>query len=500
MREVANYVHLEFSRDLPVHQVKYMIKPLQVDWLPYKMRVMDFNLQREPFKMEPQGQIQYAVTSLMNVPAFKEEAHMPPGDDVRPWMLIYYEEDKRLTPDKYWKEVGKDEHKKFLLSSKQEGSVKKLAAELTAKASSPEEKASAIFQFCRSKVKNVFSAGVTAAQREQFKENKDTGDTLERMMGTGSDINALFAALANAAGLEARLSLSADRGRKFFYPQMMTTHFLPAQNIAVKLPSGWKFFDAAARNLPEGMLRWQEEGSTALVTDPKEPALQPIPLTPHDKSKVSRTAELEVQVDGVIEGTFRLAYTGHLAIERRSGMEEETEEERRESAKQELAGQFEGAELSDLKVENVKDLDQPLSISGKIRLPGYAQRTGKRLFLQPAFFQKGLPPRFAASERRFDISFDYPWSESDRVTLRLPEGLELDQPSSPQSVKIGEAGEYATTLSLTGDRKELIYTRKFDWGMKGQILFPVKAYEVLKSAFDFINEQDGHAITLKASN
>jgi len=91
MGEFASHVALEFSRELPVHEVKYMIKPLQVDWLPFRMRNMDFTLQRKPFKMEPQGLISYAVTSSQNIPAFEPELHMPPGQDARPWMFIYYE-------------------------------------------------------------------------------------------------------------------------------------------------------------------------------------------------------------------------------------------------------------------------------------------------------------------------------------------------------------------------------------------------------------------------
>ena len=76
----------------------------------------------------------------------------------------------------------------------------------------------------------------------------------------------------------------------------------------------------------------------------------------------------------------------------------------------------------------------------------------------------------------------------------------MDQPTAPQSVKIGEAGEYNTTLSRSKDSKQLIYTREFNWGLKDQLLFPLQAYPVIKKAFDFVNEQDGHAITLKAVN
>ncbi len=280
MGELASHVHLEFSRELPVHEVKYMIKPLQLEWLPYRMRTMDFNLQRKPFTWEPFGTISYAVTSSRNIPAFKPEPHMPPGQDVRPWMLIYYEEDKKLTPDKYWKEVGKDHHKAFAQVSKLEGPVKKMAAELVTGHTTQEEKVQAIQEFCRTKIKNLYGPDVTAALREKFKGNKDSGDTLKNMVGDGDDIAALFAALVNAAGFEAHKAMVADRSRKFFVPQMMSSRFLHTYNIAVKFPDGWKFYDPATMHLPKGMLRWQEEATTALITHDKEPVLVSTPLSP----------------------------------------------------------------------------------------------------------------------------------------------------------------------------------------------------------------------------
>ena len=47
------------------------------------------------------------------------------------------------------------------------------------------------------------------------------------------------------------------------------------------------------------------------------------------------------------------------------------------------------AELADIKIENVTDDAKPLLYKFHVRVPGYAQRTGKRIFIQPAFFQRG---------------------------------------------------------------------------------------------------------------
>jgi hypothetical protein len=84
------------------------------------------------------------------------------------------------------------------------------------------------------------------------------------------------------------------------------------------------------------------------------------------------------------------------------------------------------AELSNIHLEGVTEPAKPFSYSYDIRVPGYAARTGKRLFVQPAFFQHGLGPLFPTSVRKHDIYFNYPWVEQDEVTIELPQGFILD--------------------------------------------------------------------------
>jgi hypothetical protein len=152
-----------------------------------------------------------------------------------------------------------------------------LAAELTAKASTPEEKVAALFEYCRANIRNVVSvrSGVTDAERREFKVNKNAGDTLKQKLGTGSDMNHLFAALAIAAGFDARLVRLAPRTQKTFVPQMMSLHFLAAEDIAVKIGDAWHFFDAAALRTPRGLLRWEEEGVTAPAHRSQESGVRP---------------------------------------------------------------------------------------------------------------------------------------------------------------------------------------------------------------------------------
>src|SRR6185503_12398221 len=129
---------------------------------------------------------------------------------------------------------------KFL---KVDDQIKKKAAEITADAKTPEEKLEKIFEFCRTNIKNTQdeNSGFSDDEIEKLKENKKPSDTLKRGVGPGIDINLLFAALAKAAGLETRIALLPDRGKRLFNKNEVIPGSLRPSNIAVKLGEQWQF-------------------------------------------------------------------------------------------------------------------------------------------------------------------------------------------------------------------------------------------------------------------
>src|SRR5918993_438536 len=105
-------------------------------------------------------------------------------------------------------------------------------------------------------------------------------------MGDAADIDLLFAALATAVGYDARIVLAPNRGDLFFDKAIPNAYFLEPSNIAVRFGDQWKFYNPGFNHVPVGMLRWQEEGTQALVTDPKQPAWTNIPMSPPEKSLI----------------------------------------------------------------------------------------------------------------------------------------------------------------------------------------------------------------------
>ena len=490
---VRLYQRLFFQRDIPAQLVKYYIKPLSDPRLTLGMRAQTFHGKATPFAKERDG---FYSTQMTNVPAFHEEPRMPPENQVRPWMLIYYSEDMSLVPEKYWKEIGKRVYNNTRDVMKANDDVRKASTAAIGDATTPEQKLERLFEFCRTKIKNISndSSGLTAADRAKLKDNKSPADTLKRGMGDGFDITMLFAAMASAAGFDTRFARLADRSDIFFDPGFTDDYFLRTYDVAVKVGDNWRFFDPGSTYVPYGMLPWSEEGQQALISDPKDPMWVKTPLSPPEKSIQRRTAKLKLSEDGTLEGEVRMEYTGHFATEKKRLNEGDSREKCEQRLMEMIKRQMSTAEFADIRIENVIDPVKPFVYSYRVRVAGYAERTGKRLFLQPAFFQRGIGALFPTSERHHDVYFHYPWREEDHVIIELPAGYALDNAESPSPFKISQIGAYEVNLGASADGHMLEYKRVFHFN---GMVFPASSYSQLKKIFDVVHEQDNHIVPLK---
>ena len=485
----ANNMRLQFQRDIPVQSITYRIKPAREAFFD----VRPFNMPKFEFKKEKGG---FQTTTVTNMPAFHEEPLMPPEDSVRAWAMVKYS--GMFSSFLSYYILAGTIHFGFQPFLKVDDQIKKKATEITEGAKTPEEKLEKIFEFCRTNIKNTndVNAGFSDDDIEKLKENKKPSDTLKRGVGPGIDINLLFAALAKAAGFETRVALLPDRGKILFDKNVVVPGALRPSNIAVKIDEEWQFFDPGLPYISKGMLRWQEEGVDALLVS-DTPTWVKTPLTAADKSKEKHVADLRLDENGTLEGDVTVEFTGHLAVERKNFNGDDSPEQREENLKESVKSRLSSAELTNIVIENATDSSKPFVYKYHVRVPEYAQRTGKRLFFQPGYFQKGVSALFSAGTRTYPIYFHFPWSEEDKITITLPKGYALDNADRPAPVVAGAVCKHQINMGVTKDEKTLIYSRTFFFGGNDAVLFPVKTYEPLKQLFDAIHKADNHMITLK---
>ncbi len=83
-RASANYLRLQFQREIPIESITYYIKPSSKS---FSFDLRPFNMLRPEFTKEKGG---FYATTVKNMPAFREEPMSPPEDNVRSWAMINY--------------------------------------------------------------------------------------------------------------------------------------------------------------------------------------------------------------------------------------------------------------------------------------------------------------------------------------------------------------------------------------------------------------------------
>jgi len=488
----ANNMRMVFQHDIPIQNISYFFKPAAA------VRYLTFNMNDNKFVKDKNG---FYRATLENVPAIKQEPRMPPDDEVRSWLLLYYTDDKKGDSSDFWSRAGgyiarNWEIKDTLKPGKE---LKAAAAEITAGASTPEEQLEKIYQFCKTRIKNItFDTSLTDEQKEEIKPNKSTGDTYKKLRGTATDINELFASLATAAGFEARLAFGGDRSEKFFNPNQAHVSFIHFSSIAVKVNNDWRYYDPGSLFVPFGMLAWKEEATSVLLLGYKDYITTKTPLSGTEKTMAHRTGRFKLLEDGTLEGTVKIEYTGHLGYQYKMDNYDDSGNKREENLKDEIKKQMSAAEISGITIENVSDAEKPFVYQYKVRVPNYAQKTGKRLFLQPGFFEYGENSMFSTATRKYDVYFNYPWSETDDVEIELPKNFALDNPDVPAPLFDPQKISFLQIkMTINQASNTIKYQRKFHFGNGGVILFSSASYPSLKKLFDEFHKADTHTITLK---
>jgi hypothetical protein len=417
---------------------------------------------------------------------------MPPEDEVRRWAYLSYTSSN-------WTTLSFGYGMLLREVAKESKEIKAMSLQITAGAATQEEKLRRIYEFVQANIKNVsYDRSLTEEQREKL-NLKNASDVLQKRVGNEMLIDLLFAALANAAGFETGIFLTADRDDYFFSPEKYPyTGFVRPSGIAVIVDNNWKYFEPGVPYLPYGSVAWNDEGAMALIIGTGSYIWKGVPLSDQTKSTSMRTGKFKLLEDGTIQGKVTVEYYGHQAARRRREGFMSSPEKREENLRDEAKENVKNGEITGISIENFENPAKPLIYIYEVRVPSYAQKTGKRLFLQPGFFEYGSNPAFSSSARTHPIYFAYPWSETDDVEIELPKGFILDSGGTSTTVndpsKIG-----ALRIDVTHDQAAgiLKYRRSFYFGANAKILFPVNVYEPLKQLFNSFHKADTNAVTLR---
>lgn len=503
----ASGMRLPLQRDIPVRHLAYYYKPHQKE-----PQYQAYNLDEFKFVKDSDG---YFLGERRNVPAFKEEPRMPPEDQVRPWLLLTSTRIQFTSvnmsgfsfvikdpsdPRRYWAAVSSEKSPTLEFILKQDKKIKAEAERITAGATTTEDKLRRLYDFVQKDIHNAYyDTTITPEQRKKLPQIKSVGDILERKRASSpAHVDWLFAALAGSLGFDVRLAFTGNKSEMFFNPNMTNDRLLHFAGIAIRDGDKSTYFNPCDPHMPFGTLSWFEEGTFVMQVGKNNYIWSETPTLPHDKNNYKRTGKFKLLEDGTLEGDVAVELSGQPAISFRQSYYDETPEKQQESVTDAIKARLSTAEVTAISVENIKDTSKPLVQRYRIKVPNYAQKTGKRLFLQPSFFAYGPSAMFSSSTRQYDIFFRYPWSENDSVTFELPAGFKLDSPDAPTPFSHPQKiGSLDINLRYNAAKNILYLDRSFFFGAGQSMLFSSRSYTALKGIFDDFHKIDSHTITLR---
>lgn len=448
------------------------------------------NLQdHQPVKKSGRWEMQWD-----NIPAFEVEANMPPERNYKPTIQFYYVRYDITNSEKFWVEIGKflNEYYERYIGNRKE--IREAAAEAIGTETDPEKKLRKLYDRAQ-QVKNLsYERQMTQQEKkkEKIKTNENLGDIVKRGYGDSDDITAFFVGMARASGFEASLLLASNRREDFFSDKLLTLDNLTGRVAMVNLNGKMIYLQPGVRYCPFGLLHWTNTSTEALKFDKKGGSFVLVPGFNNDRSLTRRIATMELSEDGSLHGDVSVEFLGQEALEHRLEANGDDEAKRTKDLEDELKGWLpQGAVVKLTKVEGWDAPAQPLVARFSLELPDYATVAGKRVLMPSLLFLSPQRHAFAHAERKYPVYFPYPFSERDRITIKLPSGYSLENLPPRQDLSLDFA-RYQTAAAYDG--KQLIAERAF--GLNA-VFVQLAHYPELKEFMSKVQAGDEQQAVLK---
>ncbi|WP_435412264.1 DUF3857 domain-containing protein [Psychroserpens mesophilus] len=341
-----------------------------------------------------------------------------------------------------------------------------------------QQRAALIFNHVKSKVKWNEYFGYTAEQ--------GVAKAYKQGSGNSGDINLMLTSMLRYAGLDANPVLVSTKSNGI--PLIPTRSGFNYVISAIQLEDSVILLDATrkfttANILPVSTLNWlgrliKEDGSSGWVD-----------LIPKMTSKESVSLNVKLNSDLTASGKVRHQYTNYQAKNIRNRFSNYNTDEIIKSLEKDK-GEI---EISDLELEHMYDIGEPINESYSYVLNDAMEDIGGNLYVTPLLFLASEENPFKQDTRSYPIDFVYPIEDKYMVNVMLPEGYAVE--SMPESVKYqfnGVDGEFTYLAKQNGNFLQFIVSLDLN-----KTLILPEEYEQFKEFYQLMIEKQTEQVVLK---
>jgi len=430
-----------------------------------------------------------------NIPAFVEEDHMPPANELKYRVnFIYRDEVPELDPVKYWRDFNKKKYAQAESFVDKRKAMEDAVAGIIAPGDSADVKLQKIYARVQ-QIQNLSylpAKSLDERKHENMKENSNVEDLWKRQYGNGYDLTWLFLGLARAAGFEAYPCLVSSRSEYFFTKERVNGRELNANVVLVKVNGKDEFFDPGAAFTPFGLLPWMETGVDGLRLDKNGGTWIRTTMPTSEQTRVERSAKLKISDEGDITGELTVTYTGLNALAFRIAERNEDDAARKKILEDGVKEAIPAG--SEVELTNTPDWNSgnnPLVAQFQLKVPGWTASAGRRALLPTGLFSAQEKHLFENAGRVWPVYFRYPYSSVDDLTFTLPLGWKVA--TLPKDLdRDAKALQYTLKVENKDGSVHVQRTLRCD-----VVLVAKDNYSILRNFYQLVKTQDEQQVVLQ---
>jgi len=348
-------------------------------------------------------------------------------------------------------------------------------------ATTPIEKAKKVYEYVRS--------NYTCSNDYGFYIHKGLKDVVKNKSGSVAEINMLLIAMLRNQKISANPVIMSTRNNGFtneYYPLIDRYNYIIAQ---VTIGDNVLYLDATDPRLAFNKLPLKLYNGHARVIAGE--TMKALPVFFVADSLVESNISMAIIINnekGIPEGNFTSKPGYYHSLDIRNKLAKTNIEEYKKTF---LESNSEEMELSNLTIDSLKLLDEPMTINYDIKLKAFGD--ADIVYLSPMLGQEIKKNPFTAAQRFYPVEMPYTIDDVYTVSMDIPKGYKVDELPKSARVMLNEnEGMYEYLISASVDNIQMrrrVVIKKANYTNED--------YQTLRDFYGFMVNKESEQIVFK---
>ncbi len=421
-----------------------------------------------------------------DVPAFKEEPYITTSKDYISKMnfeLSYIKfPDQPIKPIMgTWEDINRQfiDSPNFGGEITGNGFLKKIAEEVTAGKTTPEEKIDAINNYVKQNILwNGSSVKYTDTPLKKVLEDKK---------GSSSEINLLLASMLEKLDFNVNAVLISTRDHGFVRQNIPISSQFNYVLCLVNIDNKQVLLDGTDNLLPTGILPERCLNGSGLVVS-KTGTHSWVPLTAAVRSLSYYNVELTLNAQSELKGQVKRDQSGYYAY---SGRKKLLAKGKDDYVKDFISGR--SWEVDKSTFINDKEVALPFKEAHEVLITDQVVSTNDIIYLNPFVTSQLTDNPFKTESRKYPVDFGSPQENLYTCRITIPDNYVVDELPQARVIRLpGNAAKYAYSVTMAGDAIMVTSNLQIN-----NSLFSQEEYPTLRLFYDQIVAKQSEQIVLK---